>query len=102
MLVSAETTSAAEDFTLLFSQSKRAIIVGEKTAGSSGQPIFFNVPDVGVARICAVRCLRKDGTPIQIVPDIEVTHTLKEFRTGEDKCLRIAIEKLQQILNARS
>jgi C-terminal processing protease CtpA/Prc len=101
ILVDAETASAAEDFVVLFSQSKRAIIVGEKTSGSTGQPIFFNVPHVGVGHICAVQCLRKDGTPIQIVPDFEVSHTISDFRKGEDKCLRIAVGKAQQVIGIK-
>src|SRR5437588_220885 len=41
VLVSAATGSSAEDFVTAFDTMKRGTIIGEATAGSSGQPYSF-------------------------------------------------------------
>lgn len=55
VLTGAQTFSAAEDFTAAYKIMKRGIIVGEATGGSTGQPLRFDLPGGGKARICIKR-----------------------------------------------
>ena len=52
LLSSAATFSAAEDFLVAFRVMSRGIIVGERSGGSTGQPLFFALPGGGSARVC--------------------------------------------------
>ena len=47
ILTGPKTFSAAEDFCLLFDMHERATIIGEPTAGSTGQPLYFKLPGGG-------------------------------------------------------
>jgi hypothetical protein len=55
VLTSARTYSAAEDFVVAFDAMQRGRIVGEATGGSTGQPLLFDLPGGGKARICTKR-----------------------------------------------
>ncbi len=61
LLVDAGCQSACEDFTMPFKDNHRALIVGEATAGSSGQPSFLDIGHGMVAMVGAkARCFRTD------------------------------------------
>jgi carboxyl-terminal processing protease len=62
VLTSAETFSAAKDFVALFESMHRGLIVGEPTAGSTGQPFSFKLPGGGSARICTKDTRLPDGS----------------------------------------
>ncbi len=51
VLTSAITFSAAEDFVVVFDAMHRGTLVGETTAGGTGQPLKFKLPGGGGARI---------------------------------------------------
>ena len=51
LLTSPRTLSAAEDFSVAFDYMKRGKIVGEPTGGSTGQPLYFDLPGGGRARV---------------------------------------------------
>jgi carboxyl-terminal processing protease len=65
VLTSARTFSAAEDFVAAFDAMHRGITVGEPTAGSTGQPLFFQLPGGGSARICTRNDRAPDGTAFE-------------------------------------
>jgi len=92
------TCSAAEDFVAAIQENKRGIVVGEKTAGSTGQPLFYKIPDVGIVRISAVRCLKMDGSPIQIIPDVKVSPSIAGLQSGRDEILEKALETAHQMV----
>lgn len=86
--------SAAEDFLLAFDQLQRGLIVGEASGGSSGQPLSFELPGGGMARICVKRDTYQDGREFVgkgIMPQIEARPTLQSVRTGEDPVLAAAL-----------
>jgi len=90
VLVGPETFSAAEDFVVSFDLMKRGILVGQRTAGSTGQPLTFMLPGGGQARICAKRDLYPDGREFVgsgIAPDIPVSQTVDDYRSGRDPAL---------------
>lgn len=86
--------SAAEDFLVAFDQLQRGLIVGEASGGSSGQPLSFELPGGGMARICVKRDAYQDGREFVgkgVMPHIEARPTLQSVRAGEDPVLAAAL-----------
>jgi C-terminal processing protease CtpA/Prc len=99
VLISKETGSAAEDFTMPFDYMKRGIIIGQPSAGSTGQPMISSLPGGGTLRIC----VRKDTYPngkefvgVGIQPDILIPENAEAYRNNEDVVLKKAQEILRQ------
>jgi carboxyl-terminal processing protease len=89
------TISAKEDFVVPFKDNHRAVIVGERTAGSTGQPyqFYFN-KDQSVA-VGAKTSYMPDGSRFEkvgIAPDVPVAPTLADVRAGRDTVLNKAVE----------
>lgn len=98
VLTSAFTGSAAEDFCLAFDAMRRGKLIGEPTAGSTGQPLYFQLPGGGFARVCTVASMYPDGrgfVGVGIQPDILVKPTVRDFRAGRDTVLEAALEYLR-------
>ncbi len=98
LLTSPRTFSAAEDFAAVFRWSRRGKIVGEATAGSTGQPLFFRLPGGGSARICTKRDTYPDGSEFVgygVQPDVEVHRTVEGYRSGRDEILEAALAVLR-------
>lgn len=92
------TASSAENFLVSIDSIKRATVVGQRTFGSTGQPLGFELPGGGKARICTKRNTYPDGRDIVgvgIIPDIEVNPTKKDWVSGRD----VVLEKALEILN---
>lgn len=91
------TFSAAEDFLVAFKQLKRGLIIGEASAGSSGQPLVFDLPGGGSARVCVKRDQYSNGEDwvgVGIAPDIVVKASVEDVRGGVDAVLDVAEEKI--------
>ena len=98
ILTSAKTYSAGEDFLVAFDNAKRGIKIGQTTGGSTGQPIFFDLPKGGFARVCTKRDIYPDGKEfigIGIKPEVEVFETVKSIRDKKDIVLEKALEYLK-------
>jgi carboxyl-terminal processing protease len=99
VLTSPRTFSAAEDFTAVFQGMKRGLIVGEPTGGSTGQPLFFDLPGGGRARVCTKRDTLPDGREfvgVGIQPDQVVRITVSDVRGGRDPVLAAALRALKK------
>ena len=99
VLISKETGSAAEDFTMPFDYVKRGVVIGQPSGGSTGQPMFSSLPGGGTLRIC----VRKDTYPngkefvgVGIQPDILVPENAEAYRNNEDLVLKKAQEVLRK------
>lgn len=93
VLTSARTFSAAEDFVAAFDAMHRGITVGDTTAGSTGQPLFFQLPGGGSARVCTRNDRAPDGTVFEgsgLRPAISVSTTIDDLRRGNDIVLERA------------
>lgn len=106
VLTSAETCSAAEDFTVVLHAGKRATIVGEKTNGSTGQPLLIDLPMGAKARICTKWDTYPDGREfvgVGVIPDVEISPTPEDIAKGRDAVLEKGIEVLKGLMggNAR-
>jgi C-terminal processing protease CtpA/Prc len=98
ILIGNETASAAEDFLVALDDIKgRATTVGEKTEGSTGQPLYFDLPGGGKGRVCTLRETYPDGREfvgIGIHPEVEVKRTVADLLKGKDAALEKALEIL--------
>lgn len=96
-----KTASAAEDFLVTLKQlpDRNVKIVGEKSFGSTGQPLQLELPGKIKARICTKRDIFKDGTDFVgtgIIPDIEIIPTVSDIIKERDIVLEKAIETLKK------
>ena len=98
LLVSGNTFSAAEDFTVLFKNAKRGIIMGTPTAGSTGNPIRFDLGWGYWGRICTRHEKLADGTEfigVGIQPDKIVEET-EDVIFGKDNVIEAALQELKK------
>jgi len=89
------TFSAAEDFLVPLQYSQRALLVGEKTGGSTGNPIMVSLPGGGMFRVVSKRDMFPDGREfvgIGIPPDVPAHPTRQDLIKGTDDVLQKGIE----------
>jgi C-terminal processing protease CtpA/Prc len=99
VLTGAHTFSAAEDFTVVFDAMKRGTIIGEPTGGSTGQPLMFDLPGGGSARVCTKHDRYPDGKEFVgkgVEPQLVVRPTVEDFRAGQDTVLEAALKHLRR------
>lgn len=98
LLVDGGCHSACEDFVMPFKDNGRATLVGETTAGSTGQPYMADLGDGMLVVVAAKREVFPDGSPFEGVgvrPDVEVVPRVEDVRTGRDPALLRALEVVQ-------
>ncbi len=99
ILTSRGTISAAEDFTAMFKSTKRAILMGTPTLGTTGTPLIKRLRLGGFLRICSVGHRLFDGTEFigkGILPDLLVEETGEDYLCGKDTVLEKALEYLSE------
>ncbi len=99
LLVGAETASAAEDFAMVLQSAGRAVLVGERTAGDTGQIITFSLPRGGLLWVCTKWDFQPDGRDligIGLRPDHEVPQVLDDLPGGTDRALEKAIDVIRR------
>lgn len=97
ILTGGTTTSTAEDFAISLREARRAVIVGERTAGSAGNPIEFPLPGGGAFRMATFRAYLPDGEEYVgegIRPDFELSPRIADIRRGADPVLDEALKVL--------
>jgi carboxyl-terminal processing protease len=97
VLIGPGTVSAAEDFVVAIHAAGRATLVGEKTAGTTGQPLMVKLPRGGSARICTKWDSYPDGREfvgVGVIPDVEVHPTRDSLAAGRDAVLEKGLEML--------
>jgi carboxyl-terminal processing protease len=103
ILVDGGCFSACEDAVVPFKDSHRAIILGEKTAGSSGQPYHRHLKyGMGIG-LSTKREYFPDGSAFEgvgITPDVEVHTTAADLRAEKDPVLDEALAMIRA--NVRS
>jgi len=98
LLTSEKTFSAAEDFVSTMKDNKRAITIGEATAGSTGQNVFYQLPGGGSFRLVIKKSTFLNGKEFVgtgISSDIKVKQTVEDFLNNKDVVLQQAINYLQ-------
>jgi C-terminal processing protease CtpA/Prc len=97
ILTGPNTMSTAEDFIVPLNYSGRALIVGEPTAGTTGNPVNVSLPGGAVLRVCSLWSTYPDGEEFVgrgITPDVVVHPTVAGLRANRDEVLEKAIEVL--------
>ena len=105
VLTGPATFSSAEDFLVPLTSSGRAVLVGGKTAGSTGNPIYVDLPRGGKFRVVSKRDLFPDGTEfvgIGIAPDVVVQPSQQDLYEGRDPVLEAGIEAIMNWTSRRS
>jgi len=98
ILTGPSTFSTAEDFIIPLDFSNRAVLVGETTAGSTGNPLRVQLPGGGNFRVVTLRTLYPDGREwvgIGIKPHVEIHPTRHDIYKGNDPVLRKGVEVLK-------
>ena len=101
VLAGPSTASAAEDFVVAFQTSNRGKVIGQKTRGSTGQPLMLELPGGGHARICTKRDTYPDGREfvgIGVIPDVEIEPTRQNIAEERDVVLEKALEVLNSMI----
>jgi len=99
VLTGPETASAAEDFVVAFHACGRGKVIGQRTSGSTGQPLMVQLPGGGGARICTKRNTYPDGKEfvgIGVIPDVEVEPTREDIAGQRDPVLSTALKLLAE------
>jgi C-terminal processing protease CtpA/Prc len=100
ILMGNNTASAAEDFLVMLDQiPNRAITIGQKSYGSTGQPLILELPGGGKARICTKRDTYPDGREFVgygIKPNIEVEKNIEDLINGKDTELELALKEFKK------
>ncbi|MGL6259329.1 S41 family peptidase [Vibrio sp. WXL210] len=100
ILIGRHTASAAEDFLIYASAMQNVTTIGERTCGSTGQPVFGELPGGGCFRICAKRDTYPNGENFigtGIEPDIYLDKTLEDVLNKVDTVKERALQILQEI-----
>lgn len=100
VLTSARTFSAGEDFVAAFDAMKRGKLIGETTAGSTGNSLAFDLPGGIMARVCFKRDAYPDGEEwvgIGLQPDIVVQPKATDLQAGRDTVLEAALKYLRNL-----
>lgn len=92
------TASTAEDFAIEMEFSGRAVLVGERTPGSAGNPIRVPLPGGGILRVATFQSYYPDGSQYMhsgVVPNVEVNTTQKNLFDAVEPILLKGIEVIQ-------
>ena len=95
VLIGNNTASAAEDFLVAASGQDNITFIGQPTFGSTGQPVFMDLPAGGRARICTKKDTYPNGKEFVgygIQPHIAVEQTIDSYLDQIDITLARAIE----------
>jgi carboxyl-terminal processing protease len=99
LLIGPGTFSAAEDFASSFDILNVGTIIGEPSGGSTGQPLMFQMPGGGTARVCTLQERYADGREfvgVGIQPKIKAAPTVADFRMEKDTALEAALAELRK------
>ncbi|NRB48050.1 MAG: peptidase S41 [Saprospiraceae bacterium] len=99
ILVGNGTASAAEDFLIYADNQEHMTKIGEPTYGSTGQPLLFELPHGGIARVCTKKDTYPDGKEfvgVGIQPDIQISKGLSDYIENRDPALETAIGYLNE------
>ncbi len=105
ILISRETSAAAESFLVYASSAKHITLIGEPTFGSTGQPLDIELPGGGHAKICTKRETFADGRDfvgVGIQPDLFVERDIDFYLADHDKALSSATAWLNEQVNKAS
>ena len=99
VLTGIATASTAEDFAIGLKFAGRARLVGERTAGSAGNPLSFPLPGGGNFEVSTFRAYLPDGSEyvhIGVAPDVEVRTTRRDIYKGREPILAKGLDIIRK------
>jgi hypothetical protein len=93
LLIDSRNMSSAEQFIAAFVESGRALTLGERTGGASGNPLTFPLPGGGQFRFSTGAFYTRSGLLLEgsgIQPDLPIPYTVADFQQGRDPLLLAA------------
>jgi hypothetical protein len=100
VLSSGRTAGAAEDFVVAFRNGARGPVIGETTAGSTGQTLLLPLTAGWQFRVTVTRDAFPDGTEFVrtgIAPELPMTPRVEDLLVGRDAALDRAREYLASV-----
>ena len=97
LLIDAGCQSSCEDLVMPFKDNGRAVLIGESTAGSSGQPYVLDLGHDMIIMVGAKREMFPDGSRFEgvgIKPDLEISPSPDDIRQDRDVVLQAARKRL--------
>lgn len=101
ILENAATGSSSENLLINFDTINRAKIMGVASYGTTGNPLFVNLPGGGLARICTRRYTYPDDREfinIGIQPQIHADLTKEDMISGIDGVLNKALFEMRSMI----
>ena len=99
VLIGPQTHSATESgFVAVIRQRPDTTLMGEHTAGSTGQPLVFPLPGNAVGAVCSRRSLTPDGREfvgVGFAPDVTAYLSQEDLFLNRDSTLDSAIARLR-------
>jgi carboxyl-terminal processing protease len=98
VLTGGMTNSSAEDFIMPLDFHHRAVLVGEPTAGSSGNPLLVQLPGGGIFMVCTKQDTYPDGMVFVgkgIQPHVRAENSRRDIIRGRDAVLKKGIEVIK-------
>ncbi|MCU0648112.1 MAG: S41 family peptidase [Gemmatimonadaceae bacterium] len=105
ILIDRGCASACEDFVAPLAASRRALVVGDTTWGSTGQPQSIDLGDGMSFRVSARRYTQVDGSPFEgvgVAPHIAVAVPAASLQSGADPVLERAMREARRALDRRA
>jgi C-terminal processing protease CtpA/Prc len=101
VLASPRTAGAAEDLLMAFRNASRGPILGEPSAGSTGQVLTIPLAKGWGVQLCVTRDAFPDGSEVAgigVMPELPVVVTVEDFLAGRDAALERARQYLETTL----
>jgi len=95
MLIGPHSLSATDVFAATFQSMKRGKLVGEPTAGSTGDPLGFALPGGGSGRVSTSTDAGPGLIGRGVQPDVRAPRTVKDFLAGRDAALEAAVAEIK-------
>ncbi len=96
MLIGPRSLSATDVFAETFKRMQRGKLVGEPTAGSTGDPLAFALPGGGSGRVATSADVGTGPVGRGVQPDILAPRTVRDLLAGHDAALAAGIATLSR------
>ncbi|HEY0511741.1 MAG TPA: S41 family peptidase [Thermoanaerobaculia bacterium] len=96
MLIGPRSLSATDVFAATFQRMHRGKLIGEPTAGSTGDPLPFALPGGGSGRVATSTDVGAGLIGKGVQPDVLVPRTAKDFLEERDAVLNAAVAELKR------
>ena len=98
MLIGPRSLSATDVFAETFHSIRRGKLIGEPTAGSTGDPLAFALPGGGTGRVATSTDVGEGLIGRGVQPDVLVPRTVQDLLAGRDAALEAGIAELRSSL----